>query len=230
MSAAPAKVFAYDGHLARLLLTVLGGFAVSAQFVLAALPALAVDAASPAVSHGSIWLGALAALPIGPAAYAALAGTRDMITERGYAGAPLRRFRRAFAAGAVRLWWLWTGLALMQVLLAYDSALYGAGDGAFLAVTAAALLLGLASIAVCCTVLGGAEGPPLRVLTVAVQAAVVRPLAPFAWTVALLAAGAAVAIPLVGPSLALFAPAGCAWAILTANAATGFDRKAAVDA
>lgn len=227
MSTAPARMFAYDGRLARMLLLVFGGFAISAQFVLTALPAALIEAGTARISHGAIWLGALAALPIGPGVYAVLAGTRDMIAERGYAGAPVRRFWRAFAAGAVRLHRMWLGLALLQVLLAYNGALYGNDDGVFLAVAALALLLALAAIAVCCTVLDGTEGTLLSVLTTALHAAAARPLAPFAWAATLLVGWAALSIPLIGPSLALFAPACCAWLVLTANAATGFDRKAA---
>ncbi|HEY1093717.1 MAG TPA: hypothetical protein VGE61_03380 [Glycomyces sp.] len=221
-------LFAYDGRLSRVLLAAFQFFAVSALFLLTALPAIVVDQASGRASHAAIWLGVIAALPIGPGVYAVLAGMQGFIEEGGYQGALFRRFWRAFATGAVRLRWLWTGMAAIELLLAYNAALYGSGDGAFLAVTAGGAVVALAAVAVCCVVLQGISGRPLEVLTIAVHAAAARPLAPLAWLAVLAAALAATQLPVFGANLALFLPALAAWAILTANHRLGFDRKAAV--
>jgi hypothetical protein len=220
-------LFAYDGRLARVLLAVFQFFAVSALFLLTALPAIVVDQASGRASHAAIWLGVVAALPIGPGVYAVLAGMRDFIAEGGYPGAVFRRFWRAFATGAVQLRWLWAGTAVIELLLAYNAALYGSGDGAFVAITAGGALVAVAVIAVCCIALQGASGRPLELLTLALHAAAVRPLAPLAWLAVLVTALAATQLPVFGPNLALFLPAAAAWTVLTANRKLGFDRKAA---
>ncbi|GAA2153047.1 MULTISPECIES: hypothetical protein [Glycomyces] len=224
----PKGLFAYDGRLSRVLLAVFQCFAVSALFLLTALPAIVLDQASGRASHAAIWLGVVAALPIGPGVYAVLAGTRDFIAEGGYAGAVFGRFWRAFATGAVRLRRLWAGTAVIELLLAYNAALYGSGDGAFLAITAGGALVAAAVIAVCCVALQGVTAErPLELLTVALHAAAARPLAPLAWLAVLAAALAATQLPVFGPNLALFLPAAAAWAVLTANRRLGFDRKAA---
>jgi hypothetical protein len=229
----PARpLFAYDGRLARVLLSVFQFFAVSVLFLLTALPAVMFDAAVSSAaagraSHPAIWLGVLTALPIGPGAYAALSGMRDFIAERGYPGSPFRRFWKAFGAGAVQLRRMWAGSAGLGLLLAYNAALYGASDRAFLAVMAGGALVAVAVVSVCCVALQGVPGRPLAVLTLALHAAAARPLAPLAWLAVLVAALAATQLPLFGPNLALFLPAACAWAILSVNKAVGFDRKAA---
>lgn len=228
----PARsLFAYDGRLSRVLLSVFQFFAVSVLFLLTALPAVAFDAAVSSAgagrSHPAIWLGVLTALPIGPGAYAALSGMHGFIAEGGYTGSPFRRFWNAFAAGALQLRRLWAGSAGLGLLLAYNAALYGASDRAFLAVMAGSALVAVAVVSVCCVALQGASGRPLAVLTIALQAAAARPLAPLAWLAALVAALAATQLPVFGPNLALFLPAACAWVVLAVNKAVGFDRKAA---
>jgi hypothetical protein len=215
---------AYDSRLSRVLLAVFWWFATSVQLLATALPFAAVDHAI-GLSHLGIWLGALAALPAGPGLYAALKCMRDFATD-GYPGAPFTTFRRAWTQG-LRLWRIWTGAAALGLLLAYNAVLYGAGDAAFAAITIAAALILAALIAVASASLAGADGPALAVLTAALRAAALRPQAPIAWlALAFLAYGSA-QLPVVGPNLALFTPAACAFAILIVNAATGFDRKAA---
>lgn len=220
-------LFAYDGRLAQTLLAVFQFFVVSVQFLLTTAPAAAVEAASGGeISHAAILLGGVAALPIGPGLYAALASMRAFLAEHGYPGKPLRRFWTAFAEAARRLWWLWCGAALLGTLLAYDAALYGERDAVFLAVTAGAALLFVAVVAVSCAALLGAAGRPSATLALALGAAAVRPLAPIAW-LGIAALGLLLArTPFIGANLALFLPAGCAWAILVANAALGFDSRA----
>ncbi|WP_205327103.1 hypothetical protein [Glycomyces sp. YM15] len=221
------SLFAYDGRLSRFLLSMFQCFAVSVLFLVTALPAVVVDQASGRVSHAGIWLGVAAALPIGPGAYAVLAGMRGFITEGGYQGRAFRRFWRDFASGAVRLRRLWAGMALIALLLGYNAALYGGSDGAFLAVTAGGALVAVAAVAVCSASLQGVAGTPIEVLTLALHAAAARPLAPLAHLGVLVIALAATQLPVVGTNLALFLPALAAWAILTANRLLGFDGKAA---
>jgi hypothetical protein len=220
-------LFAYDGRLSRVLLAAFQWFAVSALFLLTALPAIVVDQASGRASHAAIWLGVIAALPIGPGVYAVLAGMQGFIEEGGYQGALFRRFCRAFASGATRLRRLWAGVAVIELLLAYNAVLYGADDGAFLAVTAGGALVAATVVAVCCLALQGVSGGPLEILTLALHACISRPLAPIAWLAVLAAALAATQLPVFGPNLALFLPALAAWTILTANRRLGFERKAA---
>jgi hypothetical protein len=223
----PKGLFAYDGRLSRALLAVFQFFAVSALFLLTALPAIVLDQASGRASHAAIWLGVVAALPIGPGVYAALAGMQGFIEEGGYQGALFRRFWRAFAFGATRLRRLWAGVAVIELLLAYNAVLYGADDGAFLAVMAGGALVAATVVAVCCLALQGVSGGPLEILTRALHACISRPLAPLAWLAVLAAALAATQLPVFGPNLVLFLPALAAWTILTANRRLGFDRKAA---
>jgi hypothetical protein len=216
---------AYDSRLSRVLLAVFWWFATSVQLLATALPFAAVDHAV-GLSHLGIWLGALAALPAGPGLYAALKCMRDFATD-GYPGAPLTTFWRAWARGWRRLWRIWTGAAVLGLLLAYNAVLYGAGDAAFAAVTIAAALILAALVAVAAASLNGADGPALAVLTTALRAAALRPQAPIAWLALSFLAYGSAQLPVVGPNLALFTPAACAFAILIVNAATGFDRKAA---
>jgi hypothetical protein len=226
MTEATRAWLAYDGRLSRVLLTAFWCFIVSVQFLVTALPFAAVDRASGgSPSHAAIWLGALAALPIGPGAFAALRCTRESLAS-GYPGRPFRRFWTAWAEGWRRLWRLWTGAAAIGLLLAYDAVLYG-GDAAFIGIAAAAALMLVALIAASGAALAGADGPALAVLTAGLRAAARRPQAPVAWLALATGAYGAAQIPVVGADLALFAPAGCAWAILIVNAATGFDRIAA---
>ncbi|SDK86605.1 hypothetical protein SAMN05216298_1729 [Glycomyces sambucus] len=216
---------AYDSRLSRTLLGAFWWFATSVQLLATALPFAAVDHAI-GLSHLGIWLGALAAVPAGPGLYAALKCMRDFAAD-GYPGRPFATFWIAWLDGWRRLRRVWTGAAALGLLLAYDAVLYGTGDAAFTAITAAALLGLAALIAVASAVLAGAEGPALAVLTAALKAMVLRPQAPVAWlALAALAYGSA-QLPVVGPNLALFTPAACAFAILIVNAATGFDRRAA---
>ncbi|MDA1361460.1 hypothetical protein O1R50_17665 [Glycomyces luteolus] len=220
-------LLAYDGRLSRVLLAVFQYFAVSALFLLTALPAIIVDQASGRVSHAGIWLGVLAALPIGPGAYAVLAGMRGFLIEGGYQGRVFRRFWRDFATGAVRLRWLWAGVALIALPLGYNAALYGGSDVPFLAVMAGGALVAVSAVAVCSASLQGAEGTPLEILTLALHAAAARPLAPLAHLAVLVIALAATQLPVFGANLVLFLPALAAWAVLTVNRLSGFDRKAA---
>lgn len=228
MIAAAQRLLAYDSRLSRVLMGAFWWFITSVQFLVTALPFAAVDHASGGtLTHAAIWLGAISALPIGPGAYAALQCMRDSLAESGYPGAPFGRFRRAWTQGWKRLWRLWTGASVVGLLLAYNAALYGGGDAGFIGVTAAAVLGIVAVTAASAAALAGAAGPTLTVLTAGLRAAVLRPQATIAWlALAALAYGAAL-VPVVGANLALFTPAGCAWAILVVNAATGFDRLAA---
>ena len=219
-------LFAYDGLIGRLLLSIFQFFIVSVQFLPTALLAALYDRiVGWQTTHVAIWLGALALAPIGPGVYAVLASMRDFLAEGGYPGAPIRRFWRAYRDGATRLWWWWLGVTAFTVLLGYNAALYGESGVVFAGIVTGAALAAAASVAVCCAVLLGAHGRPLQVLTTAFAAGAARPLVVLAWLFLLVIAGGAAAIPLIGQSLVLFLPALAGWAILIVNAATGFDAK-----
>jgi len=219
-------LFAYDGLIGRLLLSIFQFFIVSVQFLATALLAALYDRlVGWQATHVAVWLGALALLPIGPGVYAVLAAMRDFLAEGGYPGAPIRRFWRAYRDGATRLWWWWLGATAFAVLLGYNAALYGESAAVFAGIVIGAAVVAAASVAVCCAVLLGARGRPLQLLTAAFGAATVRPHAVLAWLFLLVAAAGAAAIPVIGPSLVPFLPALAGWAILIVNSATGFDAK-----
>jgi hypothetical protein len=219
-------LFAYDGPIGRLLLSIFQFFIVSVQFVATAMLAVLYDRiVGWQTTHVAIWLGALALTPIGPGVYAVLASMRDFLAEGGYPGAPIRRFWRAYREGAARLWWWWLGVTAFVVLLGYNAALYGASGVVFAGIVIAAALVAVASVAVCCAVLLAARGRRLQLLAAAFAAGAARPLVVLAWLLLVVVASAAAAIPVVGTSLMLFLPALAGWAILIVNATTGFDAK-----
>ena len=224
-------LFAYDGLIGRLLLSIFQFFIVSVQFLATALLAALYDRfVGWQATHVAVWLGALAVLPIGPGVYAVLAAMRDFLAEGGYPGAPIRRFWRAYRDGATRLWWWWLGATAFAVLLAYNAALYGETGAVVAGIIIGAALVVVASVAICCAVLLGVRGRPLQLAAVAFGSAALRPHVVLVWLFLLVAAAGASAIPVIGPSLALFLPALAGWAVLIVNAATGFDAKVAAPA
>lgn len=224
-------LFAYDGLIGRLLLSIFQFFVVSVQFLATALLAVLYDRiVGWQATHLAVWLGALALLPIGPGVYAVLAAMRDFLTEGGYPGTPIRRFWRSYRDGAARLWWWWLGAAAFAVLLGYNAALYGESAIVFAGIVIGGALVVVASVAVCCAALLGVRGRPLQLVAAAFGSAARTPHAVFAWLFVLVAVAGASAIPVIGPSLALFLPALAGWAILIVNAATGVDAKLATAA
>lgn len=224
-------LFAYDGLIGRLLLSIFQFFVVSVQFLATALLAVLYDRiVGWQATHLAVWLGALALLPMGPGVYAVLAAMRDFLTEGGYPGTPIRRFWRAYRDGATRLWWWWLGAAAFAVLLGYNAALYGELAIVFAGIVIGGALVVVASVAVCCAVLLGVRGRPLQLVAAAFGSAARTPHAVFAWLFVLVAVAGASAIPVIGPSLALFLPALAGWAILIVNAATGVDGRLAAAA
>lgn len=224
-------LFAYDGLIGRLLLSIFQFFVVSVQFLATALLAVLYDRiVGWQATHLAVWLGALALLPMGPGVYAVLAAMRDFLTEGGYPGTPIRRFWRAYRDGATRLWWWWLGAAAFAVLLGYNAALYGESAIVFAGIVIGGALVVVASVAVCCAVLLGVRGRPLQLVAAALGSAARTPHAVFAWLFVVVAVAGASAIPVIGPSLALFLPALAGWAILIVNAATGVDGKLAAAA
>lgn len=224
-------LFAYDGLIGRLLLSIFQFFVVSVQFLATALLAVLYDRiVGWQATHLAVWLGALALLPIGPGVYAVLAAMRDFLTEGGYPGTPIRRFWRSYRDGATRLWWWWLGAAAFAVLLGYNAALYGESAIVFAGIVIGGALVVVASVAVCCAALLGVRGRPLQLVAAAFGSAARTPHAVFAWLFVLVAVAGASAIPVIGPSLALFLPALAGWAILIVNAATGVDAKLATAA
>jgi hypothetical protein len=224
-------LFAYDGLIGRLLLSIFQFFVVSVQFLATALLAVIYDRiVGWQATHLAVWLGALALLPMGPGVYAVLAAMRDFLTEGGYPGTPIRRFWRSYRDGATRLWWWWLGAAAFAVLLGYNAALSGESAIVFAGIVICGALVVVASVAVCCAVRLGVRGRPLQLVAAAFGSAARTPHAVFAWLFVLVAVAGASAIPVIGPSLALFLPALAGWAILIVNAATGVDGKLAAAA
>jgi hypothetical protein len=217
--------FTYDGRLARSLLAAFQFFIVSVQFLATALPAILFDRlVGWQPTHGAIWLGVLSTVSIGPGAVAALSSMRAFVLEGGYPGRPFRTFWTGFSTAITRLWWFWTGLAVLEVLLAYNLALYGALDAVFIGAVLVGALLLVACVSMSCALLAGASGRPLLMLASAMRAAIVRPQAPAAWILLVAIGCGSTLVPVIGPNLALFAPGVCAWAILIVNDAVGFDR------
>jgi hypothetical protein len=108
-------------------------------------------------------------------------------------------------------------------MLAYNVALYRHSDLVLLLAVSAFVLLGTVSVGLCCAVLDGSEHRPLTQLTVTLAAMIRRPHTVLAWLLSMAAAAAAVTLPVVGPSLVLFAPAAGASIVLAVNKVTRFD-------
>jgi len=224
-------LFAYDERLARSLLAAFWFFIVSVQFLATALPGILFDRLigwQP--THGAIWLGVLSTVTVGPGVVAALSSMQAFIDEQGYPRRPFGRFWAAFRTAISRLWWFWAWLAGLELLLAYNLALYGDLDAVFIAATVVGVLLLVAVVSVSSAFLAGASGRPLTRLTAALRATVMRPQAPAAWILLVAVACGSTLVPVIGPNLALFMPGLCAWAILIVNHAVGFDQAAVPDA
>jgi hypothetical protein len=227
--------FAYDGPLARALLTVAYLFAVSLSLVACAVPyVLFEQLVGWQPTHLALVTGVLSTLPFGPALFATLSAARDLLDVHGSPGAPFRRFRLAFASGVGSLWWYWALVGFLTLLMAYDVAL---AAEATVVVAAAGILAAVAivlGVALSCAVLSGASGRPSALLVVAVRAAAARPHVALAWLLLVAVTYAVTLIPIIGPSLALFTPAAAACGILIVNRTFGFDewmlRHATVDA
>jgi hypothetical protein len=221
MSATPASVrpagvfararalIALDGPLAATVLAVFGYFTVSVSYLGCLVPALVFTTlVGWQATHLAVWLGAASLLPIAPATYALLRSTRLLLAERGEARAA-RAFWTAFATGCRRLWWAGIGLAALAALLQYDLALFGGSDAVVLLVGGAAALAVALLIGVCVISASPPAGDTgaVETLTATVKAVARHPHIALSWLLLIGLGLAATAIPLLGPTLALFLPA-----------------------
>lgn len=218
--------FSPDGTLATALLTVAYLFVVSLSLVACAMPyVLFEQLVGWQPTHLAVITGVLATLPLGPALFAALSAVRDLLDVPGSPGAPFRRFRLAFVSGVRSLWWYWALVAFLTLLMAYNVALAAEPTAVIVAaITLAAVAIALA-VALSCAVLSDAPGRPSALLAAAAGTAAAHPHVVLAWLLLVAVAYAAMLIPLVGPSLALFTPATAACGILIVNRAFGFDER-----
>ncbi|MGU3646265.1 hypothetical protein ACLBXX_14960 [Microbacterium sp. C23T] len=201
-------ILALDGPLAGTVLAIFQYFVVSVSFLGCLSPALAFTALVGWQStHLAIWLGAASLLPLVPAMYALLRSTRRLLAERGEARAG-GVFWRSFASGCRSLAWAAIAASAVVLLLAYDFALFGGSDAMLLFVAAA----GAASLAffIAVAVLAAAAKDEYGAVALATAAAKVIARRPHIVLSGLLLTGlgvAALALPMVGPPLALFLPA-----------------------
>ncbi|MBD3942609.1 hypothetical protein IF188_12960 [Microbacterium sp. NEAU-LLC] len=210
MSALAARaraLLALDGPLAGTVLAVFRYFTVSVSYLACLVPLLAFTAlVGWQATHLAVWLGSASLLPIAPATFALLRSTRVLLVERGDAAAG-RVFWSAFAEGCRHLWWTGVSLVGAAVLLGYDLALFGGSDVVVLLVAAGAALAVALLVGVC--VVATAHGPrgAVETVTAAAKAIARRPHVALSWLLLLGLGLAATAIPVLGPTLALFLPA-----------------------
>jgi len=210
MSAFAARaraLLALDGPLAATVLAVFGYFTVSVSYLGCLVPLFAFTTlVGWQATHLAVWLGAASLLPVAPATYALLRSARLLLAERGEARAA-RAFWTSFARGCRRLWWAAVGTSAVALVLAYDLALFGGSDAVLLLVGAGAALAVALLIGVCVVAAADAVARPVETLTAAAKAIGRRPHIALSWLLLLGVGLAATAIPLLGPSLALFLPA-----------------------
>ncbi|MDR7185033.1 hypothetical protein J2X85_002067 [Microbacterium trichothecenolyticum] len=200
-------ILALDGPVAGTALTVFQYFVVSVSFLACLGPALAFAAlVGWQPTHLAIWLGAASLLPLVPATYALLRSTRRLLAERGEARAG-RLFWRSFASGCRHLAWAAIAASAVVLLLAYDFALFGGSDAMLLFVAAS----GAASLAFFIAVSLAAEAKDehaaVALATAAAKVIARHPHIVLSWLLLTGLGVAALALPVVGPPLALFLPA-----------------------
>lgn len=221
------RVLGYDGVISTLLRSTAQHFLVSVAFVACLLPTLVFHAlVGWQSSHLSIWLGALALLPVFPAVTGLVAAAGELRAEGADSRAG-RVFWRAFGHAVRRLWWMAVALSLVVVIVGYDLALLGSSDVVF--VIAVIAIIAAATIGVGVAVVSlDDEVPrrPLALLAAALGRMARRPHVPLVWLLIMGLTGAATAIPLVGALVWLFGPALAGRAVVFCNAALGFTRVA----
>lgn len=220
-----------DGPVARTALLTWYAFVVSVCLLLAFAPYLVFERlVGWQPSHLAVWLGAASLAPAGPALCGLLGAMRVAVGERDYPGRPVRRFADAVRAGAPRLRGVWWAVPPAALLLGYDAMLYRDAVPAASALVAlagalvAVLLVGVTVVGV--TVVGADGGGLLSALHATLAAFLRRPLVPVAWLALLAGAVLVTRLPVVGPSLVLFAPAGWAAAVDVVNRSWGFAERA----
>lgn len=201
-------ILALDGPVAGTALAIFQYFVVSVSFLGCLGPALVFTALVGWQStHLAIWLGAAALLPLAPATYALLRSTRRLLAERGEARAG-RLFWSSFASGCRTLAWVAIAASAVVLLLAYDFALFGRSD-AMLLFVAASGAVSLAFFIAVSVLAAAAKDVPGAVALATAAATVIgrRPHVVLSWLLLTGSGAAALALPVVGPPLALFLPA-----------------------
>lgn len=222
--------FAYDGRVAGTALTFFHLFLVSALFLLTTLPYLAFERlVGWQPTHLAVWLGVLSLVPIGPGGFAVLATMRAQRTEGPLPHAPVRSFWRAFDQGFRGLGWWWLGSALLGLIVGYDLSLFGDNDAVFLGASLVVLLVVLTTIALSLGVLHGVTGRPVQLLSATLGTVVRQAYLPASWLLLIACAWAVTQLPVIGGSLALFAPAACGWAIAMTGAKLWTDERPSVE-
>jgi hypothetical protein len=197
-------------------------FLVAVSFLACLAPALLFDAlVGWQPTHLALWLGAASLFPVSPAVLGALTAARRVLLVSGETGSA-RTFWRGFVRGARSLWWLTAGASGAVLVIGYDLALFGDSDAVLLvAVTGLAMLLvlvvGISSVAEACAITY-----PRALLVAAVQAIIARPHVALSWLLLIAAGVGASMLPVLGGTVALFAPALVACAIVICNRTLNF--------
>ncbi|MCP2638148.1 hypothetical protein K0817_016465 [Microbacterium sp. HD4P20] len=201
------SALALDGPVARLMLTVFQHFVVSVSFAGCLVPAVAFSLlVGWQPTHLSLWLGALSLLPVVPAIYALLRGSRYLLDEQADAGAG-REFWRSFAGGTRVLAWAAIAFSALVLVLGYDLALFGGSDAMLLFAAAAMAVILMLAIAVCVAAAARDGASPVELLTMAAKAIARRPHVALSWLLMLGIGVALAALPVIGAPFALFLPA-----------------------
>ncbi len=215
-------LLAYDGPIATALLRVFQFFLVGMSFLACLAPVLLFDAlVGWQPTHLALWLGAASLLPVAPAVLGALSAARRVLLVPGETG-PARTFWRSFARGLRSLWWLAAAVSAAVLVIGYDLALLGDSDTVLLVAT-----IGLALLLV--LVVGSSSvaeardiSRPRALIVAAIRAIIARPHVALSWVVLVAAGVGASMLPVIGGTVALFAPALVACAIVICNRALNF--------
>lgn len=208
------KAAAYDGPIPTMLRAVFGFFGVSASFYALLLPVLAFQAlVGWQPTHLAVWLSAAACLPVVPAVLALLVAGRSLVRHGGEAR-PTRLFWSTVRESATRAWWAALAGGAVVAGVGYDVSLSGMSDAALLRGAAALVVTLVLVIALAET---DPTMRPLRRVVAAATNVARRPHIALAGLLLIVVAVAAATMPVIGPSLALFAPALVAAAIAICN-------------
>ncbi|WP_139415682.1 hypothetical protein [Agromyces laixinhei] len=217
-----AALLAYDGPIATALLRVFQFFLVAVSFLACLAPMLLFDAlVGWQPTHLALWLGAASLLPVAPAVLGALCAARRVLLMPGERG-PARTFWRGFGRGVRSLWWVAAGVSAAVLVIGYDLALLGDSDTMLLVATIGlalllALIVGISSVAESCT-----TTRPRALLVAAVRAIIARPHVALSWVLLIAAGVGASMLPVIGGTVALFAPALVACGIVICNRTLNF--------
>ncbi|WP_442576375.1 hypothetical protein ACSBPH_04350 [Microbacterium sp. F51-2R] len=215
-------MLAYDGPIATALLRVFQFFLVAVSFVACLAPVLLFDAlVGWQPTHLALWLGAASLLPVAPAVLGALSAARRVLLVSGGTG-PARTFWRGFARGVRSLWWLAAAMSAAVLVIGYDLALMGDSDTMLLFATLGLSLLLVLVVGISSVAESSATTRPRALTVAAVRAIIARPHVALSWVLLIAAGVGASILPMIGGTVALFAPALVASAIVICNRTLNF--------